>query len=130
MKILKTLLWFFVLALVAHGQEQNRIHITDTLATRLSIAQPQWEVSADTFLSPLSIKILYGDRADLLLQPHGVLDEPHPWMLQTKTDIMSPWNLELEDQERYNIWRSILGSIQLTGAAYLGYEYLKKHGFR
>jgi len=49
---------------------------------------------------------------------------------RTKTDIMSPWELELEDQEKYSTWRSILGSIQLSGAAYLGYEYLKKHGLR
>lgn len=130
MKILKTLLWFLVLALAAHAQEQNRILIGDTLATRLSIAQPEWQVSRDTFLSPQSIQILFGDRVDLLLQPHGVLSESRPWMLETKTDIMSPWKLELEDQARYSTWRSILGSIQLSGAAYFGYEYLKKHGFR
>jgi hypothetical protein len=130
MKILGTFLCLSVLALVVHGQEQNRILIEDTLATRLSIAQPEWQVSRDTSLSPLSLKIIYGDRVDLLFQPHGVLSESRPWMHGTKTDIMSPWELELEDQEKYSTWRSILGSIQLSGAAYLGYEYLKKHGLR
>jgi hypothetical protein len=130
MEILKTLFCFLVLALAAHGQEQNKVLIDDTLTNRLSIAQPQREVSRDTFLSPLSIEILYGDRADLLLQPHGVLDELQPWMIEKKTDMLSPWNLELRDQEEYRTWRSILGSVQVGGAAYLAYRYITKHGFR
>ncbi len=130
MKIFRLFFFLPIFALAANAQEQNSLFIQDTLRTRLSIAQPEWQVLKDTILSPQSIRLLYGDLTDLLLQPRGVFDEREPWMLQKKTDIMSPWKLELQDQAKYNTWRSILGSIQLSGAAFLGYEYLKKHGLR
>ena len=130
MRILKLLFLLLSFALAANAQEQNSLIIQDTIRTRLSIAQPEWQVRTDTILSPQSIRLLYGDLSDLLLQPRGVLDERQPWMIGSRADLLSPWKLELQDQEKYNTWRSILGSIQLTGAAYFGYEYLKKHGLR
>jgi hypothetical protein len=130
MKIFRLLFFLLFFGLTANAQEQNTLLVDDTMATRLTMAQPEWQVSTDTILSPQSIRLLYGDLTDLLIQPHGVFDEREPWMLQKKTDIMSPWRLELQDQEKYNTWRSILGSVQIGGAAYLGYLYLKKHGLR
>ncbi len=130
MRMLKTFVCLLVLAPAAHGQEQNRVITGDTSATRLSIAQPVWQVSRDTFLSPLSVEILYGDRVDLLLRPGSFANDLGPWMLEKKTDILSPWNLELRDEEKYSTWRSILGSVQIGGAAYLAYRYIKNHGLR
>lgn len=128
--MLKTFFLLFAFVLAANGQEQKDVLARDTLADRISLAQPEWQDSRTTLLSPLSFEILYGDRVDLLLQPQGVLGESRPWMLETKTDILSPWNLELKDEEKYSTWRSILGSVQVGGAAYLAYRYITKHGFR
>jgi len=130
MKVLRILIPIISFALTANAQEQKEFFIVDTLAPRLSLAQPEWTFSRDTILLPQSTRLLYGDRSDLLLQPHGALAERQSWMFTGKTDLLSPWKLELRDQEKYRTWRNILGSIQMSGAAYLGYLYIKKHGLK
>lgn len=79
---------------------------------------------------PLSFQLLNEAPPYSFSQPNGGLFRPGPWMLQSKTDLMSPWKLQLRSQEKYQIWQSILGSVELGGLAYMTYLHFKKYGLR
>ncbi len=79
---------------------------------------------------PLSFQILYESPPYSFYEQTGSPFRPGPWMLQSKSDLLSPWKLQLRSQERYRIWQSILGSVQVGGMAYLMYLHFKKYGFR
>ena len=49
---------------------------------------------------------------------------------QGKPDLMSPWKLEMENQEKFGTWQTILQSIELGGVSYIGYEHIKKYGLK
>lgn len=52
------------------------------------------------------------------------------WLLNSRANLMSPWKLEMESQSKYKILRTILGSVQVGGLAYLMYLHFKKYGLR
>lgn len=52
------------------------------------------------------------------------------WLLDTRTYLMSPWKLEMQSRSKYRILRTILGSVQVGGVAYLMYLHLKKYGLK
>lgn len=79
---------------------------------------------------PLSFQLLYEGAAYSLYEPTGSPFRPGPWMLQSKSDLLSPWKLELRSQEKYHIWQSIIGSVELGGLAYMTYLHFKKYGLR
>ena len=51
-------------------------------------------------------------------------------VIQGKPDLMSPWKLEMENQEKFGAWQIILQSIELGGVSYIGYEHIKKYGLK
>jgi hypothetical protein len=55
---------------------------------------------------------------------------PLSWMFKIKIDLETSWKQELAKQEEYRTWRSILGSIEMGGVAYLTYLHLKKYGLK
>ncbi len=128
--MIKIVLIVLAFALVANGQEQKGGLPRDTLADRMSIAQPGSLFSINTSLPPLSLAILDGTRLDLLTPSLVPPPQFKPWMLETKADILSPWKLELKEQEKYRTLYSIFGSIEVGGVAYLGYRFIKQHGFK
>ena len=128
MRMLKIFLAIFVLVVTAEGQDMKASF--DTVAGRITIAQQELRSTRPDLLSPLSFDILYGHNVDLLLQTLGHHSDLGSWMLAGKTDLLSPWRLELKVEEKYSPLRSVLGSVQLAGTGYLAYQYIKKHGFR
>jgi hypothetical protein len=55
---------------------------------------------------------------------------PPPWDSQQKLSLATCWTNDLRRQQEYHTFRMILGSIQMGGAAYLAYRYIKKYGFK
>lgn len=54
----------------------------------------------------------------------------HDWLLNSRANLMSPWTLQMESRSKYSILRTILGSVQIGGMAYLMYLHFKKYGLR
>lgn len=52
------------------------------------------------------------------------------WMLESRANLLAPLRLELKSREKYRIWRTILGSVQVGGMAYLMYLHFKNYGLR
>ncbi|MGD0038253.1 MAG: hypothetical protein ABSC53_13290 [Bacteroidota bacterium] len=55
---------------------------------------------------------------------------PFSWTYKTEIDLKSAWKQELTKQEEYQTLRTILGSIEMGGVAYLTYLHLKKYGLK
>jgi hypothetical protein len=58
------------------------------------------------------------------------LTTPPPLDAQQKLTLATCWTNDLRRQQEYHTFRMILGSIQMGGAAYLAYRYLKKYGLK
>lgn len=131
------------------------LHPNSTISDRESLPplslEPAYGVSPDSmtlwYLTPyrlnswLSVPRFYPPTPashDFLLrefpnegvEPVNLRLQADSWMLQSRSDLLAPWKLELQSQEKYQIWRSILGSVQMGGAAYLLYLHLKKYGLK
>ena len=52
------------------------------------------------------------------------------WESRQDFGIASAWKNEVLKQEEYKTLKTILGSIQAGGAAYLAYRYVKKYGLK
>jgi|GEM_PF-5905790 len=50
--------------------------------------------------------------------------------MKEKIDLIAPWKLEMENQEKFQMMRTILESIELSGASYIAYEHIKKYGLK
>lgn len=58
------------------------------------------------------------------------LSLPLSWELQQNLGITSTWKNELLKQEKYETIRTIIGSIEMGGVAYLTYLHMKKYGLK
>lgn len=50
--------------------------------------------------------------------------------MKEKIDLIAPWKLEMENQEKFQMMRTILESVELSGASYIAYEHIKKYGLK
>ena len=66
-----------------------------------------------------------------LLQPSFTLSmQSFSWKSPEKIDLISSWKSVLNKQEELRTLRTILGTVQLGGVAYLAYRHLKKYGLK
>jgi hypothetical protein len=64
---------------------------------------------------------------------HQSLTVPLPsfsWTYKTEIDLKSAWKQELTKQEEYQTLRTIFGSVEIGGVAYLTYLHFKKYGMK
>jgi hypothetical protein len=115
------LILFFALTLVSRSQERDNVQLTDTSKSLQSILPRSFFVELP-FLHPQSL-------GSLFRSPAGP-SQLNFWTIQDKIDLLSPWKLELANQEEYRTWQTILKSIELGGVAYIGYEHIKKYGLK
>ena len=116
------LMLFFALTLVASGQERTSVQPPDTSVNRQQSFHSESLFVRLSFWHPQSLGFLY--------QLPAVPSQSIFWTLPEKTDLVSPWKLELANQEEYQTMRTILGSIELGGVAYIGYQHIKKYGLK
>lgn len=116
------LILFFASALVASGQEQKSVQLPDTSVSRLPSFHSESLFVRLSFLHPQSLGFLF--------QPPAIPSQPIFEAVQEKIDLVSPWKLELANQEEYRTMRTILESIELGGVGYIGYQHIKKYGLK
>ncbi|MGD1043912.1 MAG: hypothetical protein ABR936_01155 [Bacteroidota bacterium] len=114
----------------ANGQEQKSVQQQDTSIKRSRFYDPELFLVKPALIIPHS----YGDTqvnfSDFLHQSLTVPMPPFSWTYKTKIDLQSAWKQELTKQEEYRTLRTILGSIEMGGVAYLAYLHLKKYGLK
>ncbi|MBA4312725.1 MAG: hypothetical protein C0417_08855 [Chlorobiaceae bacterium] len=124
-RIFYILILLFVLMPVAHGQEPK-----DTSTIKPNIFDSGLSIVTPPVLSNLSFRtapVFY----PTLLQPSFTLSmQPFSWKSPEKVDLVSSWKSVLAKQEELRTLRTILGTVQLGGVAYLAYRHIKKYGLK
>ena len=116
--------------LTASGQEQISVQQQDTSKKRSQLFNLELSLTQMELLPTQSIGITQQSFSDFLHQSLTAPMPPFSWTFKTKMDLESSWKQELAKQEEYRTWRSILGSIEMGGFAYLTYLHLKKYGLK
>ena len=68
--------------------------------------------------------------SDFLHQSLSVPLTPFSWTYKTNIELETTWQKELARQNEYKTLKTIMGSVQMGGAAYLMYLHFKKYGLK
>ena len=128
------LLLTLIFAFTAFGQ-----HASDSLSfdagavRRVTLIDPGLALGKPTLLLPPSLlldsKVMDSFSADF--REDSALS---PLLLggsaEKRLDLLIPYRLQMESEARLRPLQTLLGTVQIGGAAYLAYRYLKKHGLK
>lgn len=89
-----------------------------------------WMAEPDTFSFARSPDLLFEIPQTFFPDHETPPFQRESWLLQSRANLMTPWRLQMQSSEKYRIWRTIFGSIQAGGVAYLMYLHFKKHGLK
>lgn len=90
-----------------------------------------WLAEPDTMqLAEPPLELLFESSSNVYTD-HG----PSPiqrgsWLLNSRTNLMSPWKLQMQSRDKYHIWQTIFRSIEAGGVAYLMYLNIRKYGLK
>lgn len=131
MKISGIIFLSFVVT-VALGQRRSGGDTTnaDTIK-RITIIDPGISYGRPTLLLPPSLQSDAGFRVPPFLFPGETPGAPPPFLggvAELKADLTSPLRLQMESEARLRTLRTVLGTVQVGGVAYLAYRHIKKYG--
>jgi hypothetical protein len=129
-KSFSILLLASVFLLPASGQEQKSMPSQDTSTKRSLIYNSELFLAQPSLLPARSYEVTQESFSDFLHQSLSVPMPPFSWTFKTKNDLENSWRQELAKQNEYRTLRTVLGSIQMGGVAYLTYMHLKKYGLK
>jgi hypothetical protein len=124
------LILFFSFTLFASGQEQLSVPLLDTSVNKMRNSNSVYLFGTPSLSLPLSLRIIPENIPYYLNQPSIVSLQYSSWKLQQNLSLAPIWKLELAKQEEYKTLRTILGSIEAGGVAYLTYLHFKKYGIK
>ena len=114
----------------ARAQVGMQSSLKDTSDRAIRLIDPGISTGRPTFMLPPSLDIIPEDMPGLI--PHD-LAGPFPLLpISTgqKIDLISPFRLQMARENESRTWRTILGSVQIGGVAYLVYRRIKKYGLK
>jgi hypothetical protein len=124
------LILFFLLALFAYGQEQKTLLLKDTSVSKSGRLNPEYLLKIPSFSLPLSLRTISDITPHYLNQSPVLSLQFSSWKLQQNLNLSPNSKHELAKQEEYKTLRTILGSIEAGGVAYLTYLHFKKYGVK
>ncbi len=124
------LLAYLAFPFVAYGQDLKPVQLNDSSAISVRTIDPR-------LLPPdfLTMSLL-PSRTESKLSPTplylslSLSSSSNSWGVQRNLDLSVMWQNEILKQEKYKTIRTILGSIEAGGVAYLAYLHIKKYGFK
>ena len=132
MKIPVVICLFLVVTLAASGQQRSGGDTTGAdRANRITIIDPGISYGKPTLLFPLSLQhdAMTGFPAFLFLEETPGVRPPFlGGVMEQKVDLISPLQLQMESANRLRTLRTVLGTVQIGGVAYLAYRHIKKYG--
>jgi hypothetical protein len=130
MRITAVLILLLLLTFSVQGQELQAASLPDTSLNKPRNFIPEFSFGMPSFSLPLSLKMSSENVPYYPNQPSIVSLQYSSWKLQQNISLAPIWKLELAKQEEYKTLRTILGSIEAGGAAYLTYLHFKKYGLK
>jgi hypothetical protein len=128
---MKIFLLILVIFASSNGQDKDSIQFQDSIKSGRHSFLPNTSFLDNPSLSiPLSLNNRQQDFSTFLRQSLSAPAPPFSWSFNNKLSLESTWKQELADQNRYRTLRTILGSVQMGGVAYLTYLHIKKYGLK
>ena len=124
------LVLYIMLISSANAQENKDVQHPDTTTNLLRLYGLELSLSKPEILVPSSQDFSEKYFPIYFRQSISTAFQIEPLPLRENLNIQSMWQGELAKQNEYRTLKVILGSIQVGGAAYLTYLYLKKYGFK
>ena len=124
------LILFFAATFTAHGQEQEKVQLRDTTVVTLQLFVPNALPIKLSLFPPPQIQTAPESSLRFFFQSPPLPSQHFTWEFKEKLDLTAPLKLELADEAKHRTWRSILGSIQAGGTAYILYQHIKKYGLK
>jgi hypothetical protein len=129
-KIFYVAILFCVSMITASGQDQKNTQPQDTTLNRMRYIDSEFLFDKPNVLFHTSLRT-GPEYYPSLLQPSFTLNmQPFSWRSPEKIDLTSSWRSVLTKQEELKTLRTILGTVQFGGVAYLAYRHLKKYGLK
>jgi hypothetical protein len=113
-----------------NGQEQKNVQQQDTSKKKPQFYNFELFLAPPMILPPQSYGGTQETFSDFLHQSLSVPMPPFSWTFKTNIDLETSWKQELSKQEEYRTLRTILGSVEMGGVAYLTYLHLKRYGLK
>ena len=129
-KLFGIIILIFTFTHTANGQEQKSVQQQDTSIKRSRFYDPELFLVKPAIIIPQSFGSTQKNFSDFFHQSLTVPMPPFSWTYKAKIDLQSAWKQELTKQEEYRTLRTILGSIEMGGVAYLTYVHLKNYGLK
>ena len=129
-KIFPLPLFLFLCVCAAIAQEQPAMPPKDSSLSLLRRETIPLPLETPIVIVPLSFALnsAGSDTPMPLSYIFGESPEQFSWNRGGAIDIASPWKIHLEEQNKHQTWRNVLGTVQLGGVAYLAYRHIKKYG--
>jgi len=117
-------------ALIVHSQEQKHIPMQDSPVNKTQTFNAGSLYPYPALSLPLSSKTSPEGFPVFLHLSLASLLPSLSWESRQNLSLASCWRNELLRQEKHKTLRTILGSIEMGGAAYLTYVHIKKYGLK
>ena len=134
MKIADVLLLICTLSLTASSQQRSDTQAKDTSSTnKVILVDPGISLGRATLLLPPSLQDNAMPGIPPFLPTGPTPGVPPPFlggMIDQKADLTSPLRLQMEREAKLRPLWMVLGTVQVGGAAYAAYRYIKKHGLK
>lgn len=133
MKLSGTVSLAILFPLLAFGQQGGTSSMPDTVsASGVTIVDLGFSSGKPTVVLPPSLEERPLPFSPSLLFVQSAEDPP-PYLLgnfEPKIDLLASLRLQRQKEEELRTLRTILGSVQIGGVAYLAYRRLKKYGLK
>lgn len=132
MKIADILLLICTLFLTASGQQRSDTQAKDT-TDKIILIDPGISLGRATLLLPPSLQDNATPGIPPFLPTGRTPGAPPPFlggMIDQKADLTAPLRLQMAREAKLRPLWTVLGTVQVGGAAYAAYRYIKKHGLK
>ncbi len=127
----KLCLLFFSMSCILFAQEVKNITLSDTTQSEIKL----------NYFSPSEIKYELVDVNKYLISDidilkirsrsfNGNINEEDKFKIESGNNILNPLYKQYLQDQKYAVWKTILGSMQLGAVGYLAYKHIKKYGFK
>jgi len=129
MKFILILFFSFVVTFSNYGQGLQQISKEDSTPVTPQIYSAQLFLSSPILSLPLAFSTVHNNYPESLHLKFGSSSNLNS-IIEQNLDVSEIWKIgKLKDDELKTL-RSILGSVQLGGVAYLAYKHIKKYGLK
>ncbi|MFA6979673.1 MAG: hypothetical protein WC209_10150 [Ignavibacteriaceae bacterium] len=129
MKFILILFFSFVVTFSIYGQGLQHISEEDSTPVTPQIYSAQLFFSSPILSLPFAFSTVHNNYPESLHLKFGSSSNLNT-IIEQNLDVSEIWKIgKLKDDELKTL-RSILGSVQLGGVAYLAYKHIKKYGLR